>query len=42
MPNYSIRFPEDLYELVKAAAAEDDRSIHGEILWLLRRGLASR
>jgi hypothetical protein len=42
MVHYSIRFPDDLYELVKSAAAEDDRSIHGEILHLIRRGLASR
>jgi len=42
MIHYSIRFPDDLYELVKAAAEADERSIHGEILWLIRRGLERR
>ena len=33
---------EDLHRRIGAAAAEDERSLNGEIIWLLRVGLDSR
>ncbi|MGH3779065.1 MAG: Arc family DNA-binding protein [Pseudonocardiaceae bacterium] len=39
MTRYTIRFPDDLYEQVKTAAAAQRRSAHEEILWLIERGL---
>jgi hypothetical protein len=39
---FSVRFPLDLLEAVKQAAKEDERSINSEIVWLLRKALATR
>jgi hypothetical protein len=39
MIHHSVRFPDDLYSRVKAAAGRDRRSVHAEILTLLERVL---
>ena len=39
MTNYTLRIPEELYEEIRQAAESDERSIHGEILWLIGQGL---
>lgn len=39
MIRYTVRFPGDLYDQLKAAAERDHRSIHAEVLWLLERAL---
>jgi hypothetical protein len=41
MIRYTMRIPDDLYAQVKEVASRDERSVHAEILWLVRRGLAS-
>jgi hypothetical protein len=41
MLNFSVRLPEDLHGRIKAAAEQERRSMHGEILRLLERGLES-
>ena len=38
----SVRLPQDLHDALKAAAGEDERSLNGEILWLLRAALSAR
>jgi predicted HicB family RNase H-like nuclease len=42
MRNLNIRLPDPLHERLKQAAARDDRSLNGEILWLLKIGLDVR
>jgi plasmid stability protein len=42
MTKYTMRFPDELYARLKAAAAADRRSIHEEVLWLLETALTSR
>jgi len=42
MPKLNLRLPDDLHAALKAAADEDQRSLNGEILWLLRAALAQR
>jgi Arc-like DNA binding domain. len=42
MPRYTVRFPADLYDQITEAATQDTRSIHGEILWLIKAGLNAR
>jgi hypothetical protein len=42
MAQYTIRVPDDLDESVSAAAAADERSKNGEIIWLLKAGLKAR
>jgi hypothetical protein len=37
-----IRIPNDLYERITRASSEDVRSINGEIIHLLEKGLAQR
>jgi hypothetical protein len=37
-----IRLPNDLYERVTRASSEDVRSINGQIVWLLEKGLDQR
>lgn len=37
-----MRFPDDVFEQVIEAKAADDRSTNGEIVHLVRQGLASR
>jgi hypothetical protein len=37
--HHSLRFPDDLYDRIKAAAGRDRRSVHAEILTLLERAL---
>jgi len=39
MVNFNLRLPCDLHARLKKAAAEDKRSIHAEILWLIEHGL---
>jgi hypothetical protein len=39
MVNYSLRLPDDLYSLIKAAAERDRRSIHAQLLWLVEHAL---
>jgi hypothetical protein len=39
---YSLRLPDDLRAELDAAATEDQRTTHGQILYLLRRALAER
>ncbi|MGP3967605.1 Arc family DNA-binding protein [Streptomyces sp. 6N223] len=36
MVNFNLRLPDDVHEAVKAAAAREGRSQHGQILWYLR------
>lgn len=38
---FSVRFPLDVLEAVKQAAKEDERPINSEIVWLIRKALAS-
>ena len=38
----NVRFPPELAAQVKALAQEENRSINGEILWVLREYLARR
>jgi len=38
----NVRFPPELAAQVKQLAAEENRSINGEILWVLRDYLARR
>ena len=42
MPEMHLRLPDDLHAALKAAAEQDERSMNGEILWLLRSALAAR
>ena len=38
----SLRMPDDLRLAVEQASVADMRSLHGEILWLLKLGLVAR
>ena len=38
----SIKMPADLYEKVKAEAAEQERSISGEIIYILKQYFKSK
>ncbi len=40
--NYALRLPMELFEEVRKAADEDERSINAEIIVLLREALAVR
>jgi hypothetical protein len=42
MSQFTIRIPDDLRDRIAAAAAEDRRSMNGEIEWLLEAALAAR
>jgi predicted HicB family RNase H-like nuclease len=42
MKNVNVRMEDDLHARVKDAAAADDRSLNGEIAWLLKAGLDTR
>ena len=42
MSQLNLRLPEDLLIELRAAAAADQRSLNGEILWLLRQALDAR
>jgi hypothetical protein len=42
MPKLNVRLPDDLHAALTDAAAEDERSLNGEILWLLRDALERR
>jgi predicted HicB family RNase H-like nuclease len=42
MKNITLRLPDDLHALVVAAADQDERSLNGEIIWLLRQALERR
>ncbi len=39
---YSLRIPNELRDAVRQAAQEDQRSLHGQMLWLVRLGLQAR
>ncbi|QNP72109.1 toxin-antitoxin system HicB family antitoxin [Streptomyces roseirectus] len=41
MVNFNLRLPDDLHAAIKAAAAHDGRSAHGQMLWYLRRAVES-
>jgi hypothetical protein len=38
---FTLRLPEALLGQVRAAAKRDRRSVHGQLLWLIERGLES-
>jgi Arc-like DNA binding domain len=38
----NVRFPVELIEELRRIACEDGRSLHGEILWILRDYVAQR
>lgn len=38
----NMRFPTDLVEELRRSARENGRSLHGEILWILREYVARR
>jgi hypothetical protein len=42
MKNVNVRLGDDLHARVKDAAATDERSLNGEIAWLLKAGLDMR
>lgn len=37
--NFPLRLPRDVYAAVKAKADQEQRSVNGQIVWLLRRSL---
>ena len=39
---YSVRFPESVLEAIKQVAQEDNRSVNGEIVWIVRTYLEER
>lgn len=39
MTKITLRLPDDLYAQVQTAAETAHRSVNGEILWLIERGL---
>jgi hypothetical protein len=38
----NVRFPADLLDALRRSAKENGRSLHGEILWALRKYVARR
>lgn len=42
MTQFTIRLPDELHEQIKQVAGDDERSLNGEIVWLLRVGLKQR
>jgi hypothetical protein len=38
----SLRLADDVRSAVEQAAQEDERSMHGELVWLLKLGLQAR
>jgi hypothetical protein len=36
----NVRFPADLIEELRRSARENGRSLHGEVLWILREYMA--
>jgi hypothetical protein len=40
MVSYTLRIPDELYQQIKQAAERDQRSIQGQILWLVGQGLS--
>lgn len=42
MAQFTIRIPDELHDYIKAAAAEDKRSMNGEVHWLLETGRLTR
>ena len=42
MVKLTIRIPPDVHEQLVSAAAADERSLNGEILWLLRKAIEAR
>ena len=39
MAIFNFRIPDDLYAKLKALAADDDRSVNAELLYLVRRAV---
>lgn len=39
---FALRLPHDLHEALKEAAERENRSLHGQIVYLLRQGLAKK
>jgi len=39
---FSVRFPLSVLESIKQAAKEDNRSINGQIIWIVRKHLEER
>jgi hypothetical protein len=35
----TLRLPEDLYAALQARAQEEERTVNGQIIWYIRRGL---
>lgn len=42
MPDWNIRFPDDVLTALKKAAAEDTRSLNGEVVAICRGHLVQR
>jgi hypothetical protein len=42
MPDWNIRFPDDVLAALKKAAVEDTRSLNGEVVAVLRGHLTER
>lgn len=42
MKDRKIRFPDDVFDRISQTAEEDERSFHGQVIWLIRRGLRGR
>ena len=37
-----VTLPTDLYDQIQRTAADDERSMHKQMIWLMRQGLAAR
>lgn len=39
MKKFTLRIPDDLHEAIRLSAEREQRSMHGQIIWLLRKAL---
>ena len=39
MKKFTLRIPDDLHESIRTSAEREQRSMHGQIIWLLRKAL---